>query len=80
MAKDYYIKPGKSVVTKRGVVGPGRKVTEDDFTGGEKTINALLNSKTNPLTEQKPAASEKKSDGNDKKTSAPTPADGAVKK
>lgn len=37
-----YVAPGKSVTSKRGILGPGKLVTAGDF-GGEDNLHALLN-------------------------------------
>ncbi len=40
--KSYYVCKGKSITSKRGVLGPGKCICENDFTGGKDALDRLL--------------------------------------
>jgi hypothetical protein len=40
----HYIADGKSVTSKKGILGPGAKVEADFFNGGKTTLNVLVRS------------------------------------
>ena len=50
--KKLYVQAGKSVTSKRGLLGEGSEVEEKDFTGGEDSIKGLL--KKEVIGEKKP--------------------------
>lgn len=40
----FYLLPGKSITSKRGIIGPGEAVTADDLPGGQATLDARVDS------------------------------------
>lgn len=41
----YCIADGKSLTTKRGLLGPGREIKAEDLAGGDKALKAFVKSK-----------------------------------
>ena len=41
---EHCVAPGKSIISKRGILAPGEEVKVGDFEGGEETIQAFIKS------------------------------------
>jgi len=41
----YYLADGKSITTKRGLLGPGREIKAEDLAGGQKALDGFVKTK-----------------------------------